>query len=241
MHSGNDAAGLAVANGYTSDEAVLTQGIANANDGIGQLQTIDSGENNISQLLNRASTLATQSASGTFTGNRATLNAEFQSVLTEINREAQAIGLNQGGSLAANLSVFIGGGQASVGGGAASASLNGEEQLNLTNSTVDAKSLGLVGVQVVGGTAGTTDIGTGSSTSVENIVTNGANTATESQTGYTNFYLTGPGFSSTSGSTQIKLAVNLSGVTDTKFFGGCRQCRHRRCRWCWQSAGDRFR
>jgi len=215
VNSGNDAAGLAVANGYASDEAVLTQGIANANDGIGQLQTIDGGENNISQLLDRASTLATQSASGTFTGSRTTLNNEFQSVLQEINREAQAIGLNQGGSLAQNLSVFVGGGQASPGGSAASAVLNGEEQLNLTNSTVDAKSLGLVGVQVVGGTVGTTDIGTGSATSVENIVTDGANTATEAQAGYTNFYITGPGFSSTSGASQIKLAVNLTGVTDT--------------------------
>jgi flagellin len=212
VNSGNDAAGLAVANGFASDEAVLTQGIANANDGIGQLQTVDGGENNISQLLDRASTLATQSASGTFTGNRATLNNEFQSVLTEINREAQAIGLNQGGTLAQNLSVFIGGGQGTTG---ASAVADGEEQLNLSNATVDGKSLGLVGVQVVGGTVGTTDIGTGSSTSVQNIVSNTANTATETQTGYTTFLLNGPGFSSTSGSTQIKLSVNLTGVTDT--------------------------
>jgi flagellin len=216
VNSGNDAAGLAVANGYASDEAVLTQGIANANNGIGQLQTVDGGENNISQLLDRASTLATQSASGTFTGSRTTLNNEFQSVLTEINREAQAIGLNQGGSLASNLSVFVGGGQAaSAGGSSASAALDGEEQLNLTNATVDAKSLGLTGVQVIGGTAGTTDIGTGSATSVENIVTDTANTGTEAQAGYTNFFINGPGFSSTSGSTQIKLAVNLTGVTDT--------------------------
>jgi flagellin len=216
VNSGNDAAGLAVANGYASDEAVLTQGIANANDGIGQLQTVDGGENNISQLLDRASTLATQSASGTFTGSRTTLNNEFQSVLQEINREAQAIGLNQGGSFAQNLSVFVGGGQAATAGGsAASAVLDGEEQLNLTNATVDAKSLGLTGVQVIG-TAGT-DIGTGSAagTSVESIVTNGANTVTEAQTGYTNFFINGPGFSSTSGGTQIKLAVNLTGVTDT--------------------------
>ncbi len=212
VNSGNDAAGLAVANSFASDEAVLTQGVANANDGIGQLQTVDGGENNISQLLDRASTLATQSASGTFTGNRATLNNEFQSVLTEINREAQAIGLNQGGSLAQNLSVFIGGGQGTTG---ASAAANGQEQLNLSSATVDAKSLGLVGVQVVGGTVGTTDIGTGSSTSVQNIVSNTSNTATETQSGYSTFVLNGPGFSSTSGSTQVKLAVNLTGVTNT--------------------------
>jgi len=213
VNSGNDAAGLAVANGYASDEAVLTQGIANANNGIGQLQTVDGGENNISQLLNRASTLATQSASGTFTGSRTTLNNEFQSVLTEINREAQAIGLNQGGALATNLSLYVGGG---AGATTASAALDGQEQLNLSTATVDAKSLGLVGVQVVGGTAGTTDIGDGAATTtVANIVTNTTNTGTEAVSGYTNFFINGPGFSSTSGGTQIKLAVNLTGVTDT--------------------------
>src|SRR5580692_8216221 len=112
VNSGDDAAGLAIANGDRSEEAVLTQGILNANDGLSQLQIVDGGINNISQLLDRASTLATQSASGTFTGNRGVLDSEFQSVVGEINREAQSIGLSQGGSLAQNLQVFIGGGQA---------------------------------------------------------------------------------------------------------------------------------
>ena len=34
VNSGDDAAGLAIANGYRSNEAVLTQGVANANDGL---------------------------------------------------------------------------------------------------------------------------------------------------------------------------------------------------------------
>src|SRR5213078_515394 len=108
VNSGDDAAGLAVANGQRSDQAVLTQGIRNANDGLSQLQIIDGGINNISQLLDRARTLATQSATGTFTGDRAVLNSEFQSVVGEIDRQAQAIGLNPGGLLAKSLSVFIG-------------------------------------------------------------------------------------------------------------------------------------
>src|SRR5271154_3281518 len=98
VNSGDDAAGLAIANSYRSSEAVLTQGVQNANDGLSQLQIADGGISNISQLLDRARTLATQSATGTFTGDRGVLNAEFQSVLSEINRQAQAIGLNQGGT-----------------------------------------------------------------------------------------------------------------------------------------------
>jgi flagellin len=64
VSSGDDAAGLAI---FRSDRAVLTQGVRNANDGLSTLQTIDGGINNISQLLDRARTLAAQSASGTLT------------------------------------------------------------------------------------------------------------------------------------------------------------------------------
>src|SRR5947208_2184783 len=74
--SGDDAAGLAIANALRSGTVELTQGIANANDGLGQLQVLDGGLTNISNLLDRMKTLATQSASGAFTGDRATLNQE---------------------------------------------------------------------------------------------------------------------------------------------------------------------
>src|ERR1700680_2303870 len=77
--SGDDAAGLAVANQYRSDIAELTQGVLNANNGVSNLQIIDGGLGNISQMLDRMKTLATESASGTFTGNRGTLNTEYQS------------------------------------------------------------------------------------------------------------------------------------------------------------------
>ena len=210
VNSGDDAAGLAIANGDRSTEAVLTQGIRNANDGLSQLQTADGGLNNISQLLDRARTLATQSSSATFTGDRGVLNNEFQSVIGEIDRQAQAIGLNQGGTFAQSLSVFVGGGKGTSN---AAVVADGTVNVNLSQSTVDSKSLGLRGVQASG--AAGTDIGTGSSTSVQNILQNNTNTATETQSGYTTFTFTGPGFSNTSGAGQIQLSVNLSGVTDS--------------------------
>jgi flagellin len=209
VNSGNDAAGLAIANGYRSTEAVLTQGIQNATNGQNQLQVADGGLSSIGNLLDTARSLAAESASGTFTGDRGVLNTEFQSVIQEINRQAQAIGLNTGGALASNLSVFIGGGQDSNG---VSASTNGSVTVNLSNATVDAKSLGLEGVQAAG--AAGTDIGTGSTTSVQNIVNNATNQASITND-TTDFYFTGPGFPDTSGSNVIKVAVNLNGVTDT--------------------------
>jgi flagellin len=209
VNSGDDAAGLAIANGDRSTEAVLTQGIQNATNGQNELQTADSGMSSIGNLLDTARSLATESASGTFTGDRTVLNTEFQSVLTEINRQAQAIGLNQGGSLATNLSVFIGGGQESNG---ISATSNGSVGVNLSQATVDAKSLGLEGVQA-SGTAGT-DIGDGSTTSVADILANTTNQASIANN-TTDFTFTGPGFSNTGGGNTITVAVNLNGVTDT--------------------------
>ena len=54
-YSGDDAAGLAVANTYRTDTAVLNQGIRNANDGLSTLQIKDGALNNISTLLDRLS------------------------------------------------------------------------------------------------------------------------------------------------------------------------------------------
>ncbi len=207
LSSGDDAAGLAIANTLRSDQAVLDQGIRNANDGLSTLQTIDGGINNISKLLDRARTLATQSASGTFSGNRQLLNSEFGSVINEIDRQAQSIGLNTGGQFAKSLSVFIGGGKA---GGGISEITNGSTTINLSTSTVDAKSLGLKGTQAAG--VSTINLSDSSATSVEKIVTNATNSTSEAVGGFTDFYFKGPGFG---GKDRVKVSVNLSGVAST--------------------------
>jgi len=206
--SGDDAAGLAIANGFRSDISVLTQGVRNANDGISTLQIIDGGINNISKLLDRARTLATQSASGTYTGSREVLNGEFQSVLSEINRQAQTIGLDRGGQFAKSLSVFIGGGRANAG---VSQINNGSVSVDLTASTVDAQSLGLSGVQAA--SVSGTDISTSSATtSVQSIVEDTTNINSLAVAGQTEFFFRGAGFSDDD---RIKVSVNLAGITDT--------------------------
>src|SRR5678815_2562677 len=88
--SGDDAAGLSVATKFRSDTAELMQGVRNANDGISTLQIIDGGLNNIGKMLDRLKTLATQSSSATFTGDRAVLNKEYQTLVSEIDRQARA-------------------------------------------------------------------------------------------------------------------------------------------------------
>ena len=206
--SADDAAGLAVANRFRSDIAVLQQGVRNGADGLSTLQTIDGGLNNVSLLIDRARTLATQSASGTFTGDRSLLNSEFQSVIEEINRQAQAVGLDPGGRFNGALQVFIGGGRANNG---ITETANGAVSIDLTTSAVNGQRLGLEGVQALGGTEGTTDIGASSTTSVEAIVGDATNVASLGTAGFTDFIFSGPGFSDDG---KASLAVNLSGVVD---------------------------
>lgn len=142
--SGDDPAGLAVANQLRDNIAQVTQGVANGNDAQAQLQIMDGGISNISQILDTLQTLATESASSSFTGDRTVLNNQFQSDIAEINRQAQAIGLNTGGTFATNLAVYLGGGQ---GTSSSSTLSNGTVNVDLSHSTVDAQSLGLNGVQ----------------------------------------------------------------------------------------------
>jgi flagellin len=211
--SSDDAAGLAVANKYRNSIAELTQGVANGNDGVASLQIMDSGMSNISMMMDRLKTLAMQSASDSFTGGvagRATLNTEFQTDIAEIDRQAQSIGLNSGGTFAKSLSVYLG-----AGSGSQSAS-NATVTVDLSKATVDTQSLGLKGVQAVNNN--TYDLGGASTTSFHAIL----NFTTGNPVASTSFSFFGAGFSNADGATGatlnagVTISVNLNGVGDTQ-------------------------
>jgi flagellin len=63
----DDAAGLAIADGLQANVTALTQSAMNANEGVGKLQVADGALSQVTTLLNRAVTLATESANGTNT------------------------------------------------------------------------------------------------------------------------------------------------------------------------------
>ena len=193
--SGDDAAGLAIANKFRSDVAELTQGVRNANDGISQLQIMDGGMNNVSKMLDRLKTLATQSASGTFTGDRTVLNKEYQTLVQEIDRQAQSIGLTTGGRFATKMSVFIGGGVSKAG---AMDIGNGAVSLDFTNAVVDAKNLGLKQEDFQAVAKSSTV-----SASVADVVAANSGTAT--------FSLSGPGFNNVG----ISVALTSGDTNDT--------------------------
>jgi flagellin len=142
--SGDDAAGLATANQYAGTVATLTQGVLNANNAISTLQIADGGISNISTILNRLQTLATESASSTFAGNRTTVNNEYQGLLTEINRQAASIHLDTGGLYNNNLVTYVGGGNNQA---------NSQVAVDLSgaNNAVDSTALGIQNTSVAGG------------------------------------------------------------------------------------------
>ncbi len=83
----DDAAGLAIADGLRANITALTQSARNANDGVGSLQVADGSLAQVTTLLNRAVTLATESSTGTVSDTqRGALDAEFQAILAEIDR-----------------------------------------------------------------------------------------------------------------------------------------------------------
>ena len=83
----DDAAGLAIADGLQANITALTQSARNATDGVGMLQVADGAMAQVTTLLNRAVTLATESATGTVSDTqRKALDAEFLAIKAEIGR-----------------------------------------------------------------------------------------------------------------------------------------------------------
>ena len=104
INSGSDdAAGLSIVSGLNANIAALTQSQQNASNGIGLLQTADGALSQVTTLLNRAVTLATEGATTGITASQATaLDTEFQSIKSEINQIGQATNFNGSNVFSAN-------------------------------------------------------------------------------------------------------------------------------------------
>jgi flagellin len=83
----DDAAGLAIADGLHANVTALTQSARNATDGIGKLQVADGALAQVTNLLNRAVTLATEASTGTVNPSQKTaVQREYQAIKDEIDR-----------------------------------------------------------------------------------------------------------------------------------------------------------
>jgi flagellin len=82
----DDAAGLSLVDGLQANQTALTQSGTNASEGVGLLQVADGALSQVTTLLNRAVTLATEASNGTLNSSQDTAaNQEYQSILSEIS------------------------------------------------------------------------------------------------------------------------------------------------------------
>jgi flagellin len=97
INSGSDdAAGLSLVNGLEANQQALTQSKTNAQEGVGLLQVADGALSQVTSLLNRAVTLATEVSNGTLTGSQQTAaNQEYKSILSEIDNIGSTTTYNQ--------------------------------------------------------------------------------------------------------------------------------------------------
>jgi len=91
----DDAAGLSISNRMTSQIRGLDQAIRNANDGVSLIQTAEGALDESTNILQRMRELAIQSSNGIYSdADRATLNAEAQQLIQELDRIAETTSFN---------------------------------------------------------------------------------------------------------------------------------------------------
>lgn len=111
----DDAAGLALADGLHANVAALTQSAQNASAGVGMLQTADGALAQVTNLLTRAITLATEAANGTLnTSQVGSANQEYQNILTEIDNIGKTTNYNGNNVFSATaVNIFVSDGTSS--------------------------------------------------------------------------------------------------------------------------------
>jgi flagellin len=110
----DDAAGLSLVDGLQANQQALTQSTTNATEGVGLLQVADGALSQVTSLLNRAVTLATEASNGTLNSSQDTAaNQEYQSILSEISNIGSTTTYNQTAVFGSNTAIYTGDSSAS--------------------------------------------------------------------------------------------------------------------------------
>jgi flagellin len=105
----DDAAGLSLVNGLQANSQALAQSKTNATEGVGLLQVADGALSQVTSLLNRAVTLATEASNGTLNSSQdAAANQEYQSILSEITNIGSTTTFNQNQVFNTNTAIYTG-------------------------------------------------------------------------------------------------------------------------------------
>ncbi len=198
----DDAAGLSLADGLGANSAALTQSATNASSGVGLLQVADGALSQVTNLLNRAVTLATEASNGTLNSSQdAAANQEYQSILAEVNNIGATSSYNGVAVFGSSTAIFTG-----------DASAIGSSVDTLNIKSLSSSSVGDVGGVI--GSATTANVETGSGISSTAATTAAGTLAIQVGAGSTNT------LTIASGSTVADIAstinsANISGVSAT--------------------------
>ncbi len=134
INSGSDdAAGLAISDGLNANIAALNQSALNATNAVGSLQTADGALSQVTSLLNRSVTLATEASNTGLTSTQSTaIDSEFQALLTQINNISSSTNFNGTAIFGSTVSAFTSDG-----------TTGGTISIGTTVGAVDPTTLGL--------------------------------------------------------------------------------------------------
>jgi len=197
----DDAAGLSLVNGLEANSTALTQSATNATEGVGLLDVADGALSQVTSLLDRAITLATEASNGTLNSTQsAAANEEYTSILSEINNIGSTTTYNQEQVFSGNTVAIYTGDSSAAG------------------SSIDELHISTLSESSVGDTDGKMTYSTGKDNVFINLSTSTKN-ASESDslstgsTGTTSIkvtYLTGTGSSATTATATINAGAGTS-------------------------------
>ena len=158
----DDAAGLSLVNGLAANSTALTQSSTNATEGVGLLQVADGALSQVTNLLNRAVTLATEASNGTLNSTQgAAANQEYQSILSEISNIGSTTTYNQQAVFGKSFNIYTG-------------------DSSTKGASIDALSIGTLSSSAVGQTNGAMSYSSGQSVFVDMSKTGASGVNTQS-------------------------------------------------------------
>jgi flagellin len=168
----DDAAGLSLVDGLQANSQALAQSQTNAQEGVGLLQVADGALSQVTSLLNRAVTLATEASNGTLNSSQdAAANQEYQSILSEVSNIGSTTTYNGNAVFNSNTNIYTG-----------DSSTQGSSVDALNIRTLSSSNIGDTG-GLMGYSSGTNNVFVDLSTTGKNAAisdTLGASTATTS-------------------------------------------------------------
>ncbi len=138
----DDAAGLAISTRISSDITTLQQAATNVSQATAILQTADGGASNISDILARMKSLASESDSGTTTNSSRTyIQSEFSQLISQVDSIASGTRYSGTSLLDGSSATFTSGVAVMVGS-------SSSDTINITLSNLSSSSLAITSLDV---------------------------------------------------------------------------------------------